>query len=165
MLSKITYLKRQGQDGAHKAYKACQSQEAKRTWFWDVYMKDPSLSSFNQVKHQHATKKTDKSLEEGQWLTARQILAENGYFDESSSDYKVAQVALLAGLDERDLEKPETAALGHKQYNYSWSKTVKSAGSTTFDILEMVSEVDDKTALKWNNKLEAGDCEVQDENP
>ena len=29
----------------------------------------------------------------------------------------------------------------------------------------MVSEVDDKAALKWNNKLEAGDCEVQDEKP
>ena len=62
MLSKLTYLKSQGQDAAHKAYKACNSQEAKRTWFWDVYMKDQSLSSLNQVKHQHATKKTDKSL-------------------------------------------------------------------------------------------------------
>ena len=92
--------------------------------------------------------RAEESKEIGEWLTAKQIMANNGYHDEKVMDYETVKSALLAGLLERDHDKPDMAKLGIKQYETFRVRGEKSSGSKREDTLQQGGEVDEKLGDK-----------------
>jgi hypothetical protein len=73
-------------------------------------------------------------------------MAINGFHDEKDESWEAVKSALLTGLEERDHEKPEMAALNFKQYKYQRNQIVKSTGSKRSDSHLQVGELEDKVS-------------------
>ncbi len=58
MISKMHYLKKTGKPAAYKHYQSLDV-DGKRSWFWNVYKKDPSLDEWSKVEK---SRKTFRSL-------------------------------------------------------------------------------------------------------
>ena len=106
--------------------------------------------------------RTDKSIDAGQWLTEKQIMASNGYTDPEKPEYQTAKSALLLDLAFRDHEKPAMAAMNIKQYFVVSTRTEKSTGSSKTDSLLGGNEVDEKTAARIAKSFDSGGFAVQD---
>jgi hypothetical protein len=87
-------------------------------------------------------------------------MASNGYHDEKQPGYKEVRDALLAGLMERDHEKPEMAKLKVKQYYVVKEVQETSSGSRKEDSLYQACEVDEKQAQKLTRAFESKDFKV-----
>jgi len=75
-------------------------------------------------------------------MTAKQIMARNGYVDETSLDYKQVEGALLKDLLSRLHEKPEMAALKINQYYVVREVQETSSGSRKEESLYQAAEID-----------------------
>lgn len=104
--------------------------------------------------------RTEGSRETGEWFTAKQIMARNGYTDEKAPDYDEVQKALLAGLMERDHEKPEMAKLKLKQYYVVREVQETASGSRKEDMLYQASEIEERQAEKLSKAFESKDFKV-----
>ncbi len=105
--------------------------------------------------------RTEGSKETGEWLTAKQIMASNGYTDEKANDYEEVKKAILHGLMERHHEKPEMAALKIKQYFVVREVQETSSGSRKEDSLYQACEIDEKQAEKLSKAFESQDFKVR----
>ncbi len=94
-------------------------------------------------------------------MTADHIMVFNGYTDKSAMDYDEVKTALLHGLEERDHEKPEMAALGKKQYHVVRTQTSESSGKVTEDTFTQGTSVDEKVADKLVKTFDADDFTVK----
>ena len=67
----------------------------------------------------------------------------------------------LTGLEERDHEKPEMAALGKKQYHVVRFQTAESSGKTQEDTITQGTTVEDKVAEKLAKTFDSDDFTVK----
>ena len=95
-------------------------------------------------------------------MTAKQIMARNGYVDETSLDYKQVEGALLKDLLSRLHEKPEMAALKINQYYVVREVQETSSGSRKEESLYQAAEIDEKSAGKLSKAFENQDFKVND---
>ena len=145
MIAKLHYNKKTGSPEAFNEYNSLDLQ-GKRAWFYNVYQKDPSLSRFNAHVKQRIVFGTEQSRASEMWLTAKQIMANNGFTDDQHPEYQEAKDALLKGLDERDHENADLAALGWKQYRTVQKSEEVLTGKTKSDVLHLEHEITAKDA-------------------
>ena len=130
--------------------------QGKRAWFFNVYQKGPSLSKFNAHVKQRAVFGTNQSRESEKWLTEKQIMANDGYNDDQVLDYQVVKEALLKGLEVRDHENADLAALGWKQYRTVFKSHETIGGKTKSDVLHLEHEITSKDAKLISDQFDGG---------
>ena len=155
MLAKLHYDKNHGKSEAFNEYQALDVQ-GKRAWFFNVYQKDPSLSKFNAHVKQRTVFGTEQSKEAELWLTEKQIMTNNGFLDDKADDYQVVKDALLKGLEERDHENANLAALGWKQYRTVQKSQELLTGKTKQDVLHLEHEITSKDARLIRDAFDSG---------
>lgn len=155
MIAKMHALKKSGNSDAFNDYSSLDIQ-GKRAWFYNIYQKDPSLSKFNAHLKQRTVFGTEQSRESEQWLTEKQIMANNGYTDARADDYDQVKDALLKGLESRDHENAEMAALGFKQYRTVTKSNENLQGKTKADILHLEHEITSKDARLIRDQFDSG---------
>jgi hypothetical protein len=155
MIAKLHYQKKTGQSDAFNEYNSLDLQ-GKRAWFFNVYQKDPSLSKFNAHVKQRTVFGTDQSRESEKWLTEKQIMANDGYNDDQVLDYQVVKEALLKGLEVRDHENAELAALGWKQRRAAFKSHEIIGGKTKSDVLHLEHEITSKDAKLIRDHFDGG---------
>ena len=157
MLAKLHYLSKKGHGSAKEEYDGL-SIQGKRNWFFNVYMKDPSLSRYISHVQEKNVFGTEQSKVQEEWLTEKQIMNNNGYTDATSDEYQQVKEALLSGLDEREHEKPEMAKLGIKQYLVIKSSFERLEGTEKMDRLVTDQEISAKDAKMIAASFDAGDA-------
>lgn len=155
MIAKLHYMKKTGQSDAFDDYNSLDLL-GKRAWFFNVYQKDPSLSRFNAHVKQRIVFGTEQSRDSEKWLTEKQIMTNNGYTDDQALDYQAVKDALLKGLDEREHENAELAALGWKQYRTVFKSNEKLGGKTQTDVLHLEQEITSKDAKAIKDQFDGG---------
>ena len=155
MIAKLHYMKNTGNSKAYDEYQALDV-NGKRAWFYQQYQMDPTLSRYFSTQKTRSIFRTDESQNVGEWLTERQIMAEQGYQDDKHPEYAQVWEAVSKDLVVRDHEKPEMAALGKKQYAWTKKMEVKSFGSKHSDNLVIEGELDQKDAGKMATFFDQG---------
>ena len=164
MIAKLHALKKNGNSDAFNDYSSLDIQ-GKRAWFYNIYQKDPSLSKFNAHLKQRTVFGTEQSRESEQWLTEKQIMATNGYTDAQSPDYDKVKDALLKGLESRDHENAEMAAMGFKQYRTVTKSNENLQGKTKADILHLEHEITSKDARLIRDQFDSGQAAAPEPEP
>jgi hypothetical protein len=149
MAYKLKAMAKAGSGKLLKEYNACngQGQQAKRHFFYNVYMLDPEVS-------QKTVRKTDMEDQEevqqtvDDWFTADQIAGFKG-ISERDPNYEALRQAAVQDLPERKHSDENLANLGVLQYKYV--KTTSTQVNTKRRRLELEEGVDQVSAEDFSN--------------
>ena len=114
---KLKALAAKGDTELAKQFGSCKSQQEKRSFFYNVYLLDPKVSS-KTVAKRDVEEDNDIEDEQAGWWTA-EVIAEWKGIKPGCLNYEAKVQASVEGLMERDHEDKALAKLGVKQYEYT----------------------------------------------
>lgn len=136
---KLKALAKQGDTELLQKLQACNSQQEKRDFFYNVYSLDARVSAKSVTKTDTEEDKMEVAEKEG-WWTA-EVIAEWKGIKVGCSDYEKKVQASVQGLPERPHKDKALANLGVKEYEYTHQDTQRVVSKKRH--LQLQEEVDD----------------------
>jgi hypothetical protein len=147
MLARLSYsAQKSGDSSVLDSYKA-KSIAEKREFYWNIFAQN-KLDTYTVEEHRKEfSAEVDKKKSD--WCTPDRVAQLAGY-SPGVVDYEKKKLALISKLEVcRDHENPLLAAMGEKQYWYSWGQQEVSEGTEKSTLVKGTGEISEEKHTKF----------------